>query len=207
MTSVKICGPKDIETLRTALDAGANFIGLVFHPASPRNLDVSTAWNLAREVPPDVKVVGLFVNPTDRELTKILSQVRIDMIQLHGDEDPMRVLEIRAGYKIPVMKAIRVGTADDLRDVAKFEKIADWLLFDTKTADAQGGTGQSFDWNILKGRGFAKPWMLAGGLNAGNVTEALKIVKPDAVDVSSGVESAPGVKDPAKIRAFINAVT
>jgi phosphoribosylanthranilate isomerase len=203
MTAVKICGLRDIETLRAALNAGAEFIGLVFHSHSPRNVDISMAWNMAREVPDDVTVVGLFVNPTDKEITKVLSQVRIDIIQLHGDEDPMRILEIKAGYKKPVMKAMRVGSAEDLRDVRKFEKVADWLLFDAKSDVAHGGTGQSFDWSILRDVQFQKPWMLAGGLNAHNIQDALKVVKPDAVDVSSGVESAPGIKDPDKIRAFI----
>lgn len=203
MTGVKICGLRDLDTARAAMNAGADFIGLVFYPPSPRHVDTSMAWTIAREVPPDVKIVGLFVNPSDREITKILSQVRIDMIQLHGDETPMRILEIKAGYNKPVMKAIRVGNEDDLRDVGKFEKIADWLLFDSKHEQAHGGTGQSFNWSLLKDKVFTKPWMLAGGLNASNVRQALAVVKPDALDVSSGVESSPGVKDPDKIRAFI----
>lgn len=219
-TGVKICGLKDKDNLRAALDAGAEYVGLVFHPASPRFIDVQTAWSLAREVPPDVKIVGLFVNPSDRELTKILSQVKIDMIQLHGDEDPLRVIAIKSGYNLPVMKTIRVAGEDDLSGVAHFEKAADWLLFDTKLPPAltlppihggegwEGGqsfgdTGQSFDWNLLAGKTFKKPWMLSGGLNAENVKDALALLQPDAVDVSSGVENISGEKDPDKIRAFI----
>lgn len=131
----------------------------------------------------------------------------LDMIQLHGNESPARVAEIRARCAMPVMKAIRIANPDDLAPVPAYEDVADWLLFDTKTeGPLTGGTGHAFDWNILKGRRFKKPWMLGGGLNAGNVGEALSLLKPDAVDVSSGVESARGVKDAAKIREFIMAV-
>lgn len=206
MTKIKICGLKTPETLRAALDAGTDYVGFVFYPPSPRNIDAAQAYALSREIPADVTLVGLFVNPTDKELNAVLSRVRLGLIQLHGDEPPLRIIEIKAAYKIPVMKAIRIGGIEDLAQVEKFEKSADWLLFDTKIEGEAGGTGKSFDWTLLRGKTFQKPWMLGGGLTPENVRRALNILQPGAVDVSSGVESARGVKDPAKIRAFINAV-
>lgn len=206
MTGIKICGLKEAETLQAALGAGANYIGFVFYPQSPRAINPQTAHALSREIPGDVTTVGLFVDPTDKEINATLSRIRLGMIQLHGNESPLRIIEIKAAYKLPVMKAIRIGGVDDLAQIEKFEKVADWLLFDTKVEGEAGGTGKSFDWNLLKGKTFKKPWMLGGGLNAGNVRDALNILQPDAVDVSSGVESARGVKDPEKIRAFIDAV-
>ncbi len=207
MTGVKICGLKDPELLRAAVGAGADYVGLVFYPGSPRHIEPAAAQALLREIPADVSVVGLFVNPTDKELRQTLSFVKPGMIQLHGDESPLRIIEIRAAYKIPVMKAIRVAGAQDLNGIEKYEAVSDWLLFDTKVEGQAGGTGKTFDWTLLEGRTFKKPWMLSGGLNAANVGGALNVARPDAVDVSSGVESAPGVKDAAKIRAFIEAVT
>ena len=206
MTAVKICGITDTENLRAALDAGAKYIGFVFYKDSPRNIDPQVAWKLSREIPDDVTAVGLFVNPTDKELNAVLSSVKLGIIQLHGDEDPMRIVEIKASYGLPIMKALRIGDADDLENIPKFEKCADWLLFDAKIDGQQGGTGKTFDWNLLKDRKFYKPWMVSGGLNAGNVAQALNILHPDAVDVSSGVEKERGQKDPAKIREFIEAV-
>ena len=206
MTTVKICGITDTENLRAALDAGAKYIGFVFYKDSPRNIDPQVAWKLSREIPDDVTAVGLFVNPTDKELNAVLSSVKLGIIQLHGDEDPMRIVEIKASYGLPIMKALRIGDADDLENIPKFEKCADWLLFDAKIDGQQGGTGKTFDWNLLKDRKFYKPWMVSGGLNAGNVAQALNILHPDAVDVSSGVEKERGQKDPAKIREFIEAV-
>jgi phosphoribosylanthranilate isomerase len=206
MTAVKICGIKDVVNLRAALSAGADFIGFVFYKDSPRYIDPLEAQTLAREIPNDVKIVGLFVNPTDKELNKVLSAAKLSMIQLHGEENPLRIVGIKAAYKIPVMKAIRIASEADLDGIEKFENAADWLLFDTKVEGEHGGTGQSFDWSILKGRTFKKPWMLGGGLRPDNVSRALDVVKPAAVDVSSGVERERGVKDPEKIKAFIEAV-
>ncbi len=206
MTLVKICGVRDAENLRAALDAGAAYIGFVFYKDSPRYIESAAVQALAREIPEDVKIVGLFVDPTDKDLRHVLSLVKLDMIQLHGDETPLRVIEIKAGFNIPVMKAIRVGGVEDLKDISKYEAVADWLLFDTKVEGEAGGTGKAFDWNLLVGRVFSKPFMLGGGLTPENAAGAIRLVKPSAVDVSSGVERARGVKDPAKIRAFIEAV-
>lgn len=208
MTLVKICGIKDPENLEAALAAGARFIGFVFYPPSPRAVSLDIAATLARDIPTGVRSVGLFVDPDDALLDQVTSLIPLDMIQLHGNESPGRIAEIKARTHMPVMKAIRVTSESDLADIEGYEAAADWLLFDAKPADADlpGGMGESFDWNILAGRSFKKPWMLAGGLNSSNVDKALSILKPDAVDVSSGVESVRGVKDAAKIKAFLKTV-
>lgn len=205
---VKICGISEPQTLQAAIDAGARFIGLVFYPPSPRHVSFDTAWTLARMIPTGVRVVGLFVDPDDALLDQMATGIQLDMIQLHGQESPARVAEIKSRYNIPVMKAIRVATADDLEYLDGYEAAADWLLFDAKPENAAlpGGTGESFDWSILENRSFKKPWMLSGGLTQDNVAEALSILSPTAVDISSGVESSRGVKDAGKIKAFIQTV-
>lgn len=208
MTHVKICGLGDPENLRVAIEAGARFVGLVFYPDSPRNVSFDTAFELARTVPTGVRTVGLMVDPDDALLERVLTGIQLDMLQLHGGESPERVLEIKSKYHIDVMKVIRVRDETDFETVRDYEQIADWLMFDSKPEKATlpGGTGHSFDWSLLEGRTFSKPWMLAGGLTPEHVADAIKQTNPDAVDVSSGVESAPGIKDPAKIKAFIDAV-
>lgn len=208
MTAVKICGLSEPQTLQTAISAGARFVGFVFYAPSPRYVEFDIAYELARQVPTGVRSVGLFVNPSNEEISHVTSTIQLDMIQLHGDESPGRVAEIKALTNMPVMKALRVASADDLEGLDGFEAAADWILFDSKPpkADLPGGTGESFDWNILSGREFKKPWMLGGGLNADNIKEALSILSPTAVDVSSGVESSRGVKDSEKIKSFIQCV-
>lgn len=207
MTAIKICGIKDPQTLRVAADAGARFAGFVFYPSSPRYLETEIAAQLVREMPTGMRSVGLFVDPTVQDLLRVASSVSLDMIQLHGEETPQRVNEISALMSMPVIKAIRLRYAEDVALAYEYENVADWLLFDSKTDhELPGGTGLRFDWELLKDKTFKKPWMLSGGLDAENVSNALKILKPDAVDVSSGVESTRGVKDPAKIKAFIQAV-
>lgn len=227
MTAVKICGVTGPENLSAAAGAGARFVGFVFYPPSPRALSFDIAWTLAQKVPTGLRSVGLFVDPDDDMIRRITGGIPLDMIQLHGDESPGRVAEIKAATHMPVIKAVRIAGPEDLQIVAGYEAVADWLLFDSSSPppnppptggreeDAKasegegaqpGGTGQTFDWSLLEGRTFKKPWMLAGGLTAENVGKALKTLRPDAVDVSSGVEKSRGVKDPAKIKAFIEAV-
>jgi len=202
MTAVKICGISDPEALQAAAVAGARFIGFVFYPPSPRNLSFDIAWTLAQHVPTGLRSVGLFVDPDDETLSHITGGIPLDMIQLHGGETPGRVAEIKAMTNMPVMKAIRISGAQDLDLIPAYESAADWLLLD----GPRGGSGEPFDWSLLQGKEFKIPWMLAGGLTPDNVSEALKTLRPDAVDVSSGVEKSRGVKDPAKIKAFIEAV-
>ena len=206
---VKICGIKTIDALEAAVEGGARFIGFVFFEASPRNIEVDIARELVSMIPAGVSSVGLFVDPSDEELEHVLKHVQLDMIQLHGTETPKRVREIKKRFKLPIMKAFSVSTAQDVVRVYAYEDVADWYVFDAKAQEGSrvpGGTGQSFDWALLAEEDFDKPWMLSGGLTLENVEQALMILSPTAVDVSSGVESSRGEKDPAKIKAFLEAV-
>ncbi len=208
MTSVKICGLRTPESLRAAVEAGARYVGFVFFARSPRNLSPEAARALAAEVPPGVAKVALVVDADDATLDEIAARVPLDMLQLHGRESPERVAEIRARYGLPVMKAIGIATEADLPAIALYESVADQLLIDAKPApgaDLPGGNGLAFDWRLLAGRKWHKPWMLAGGLSPENVARAIALTGAAQVDVSSGVERAPGVKDAALIRAFIAA--
>ncbi len=204
----KICGIKTPEALNAAIDGGARFVGFVFYPPSPRNVSIDTAKELVLMLPTGVRGVALFVDPSDEELEYVLSHVPIDVIQLHGGESAARVAEVKAKFALPVIKAFPVRTSADIAAADEYMGIADWILFDAKSSDPDmpGGTGHSFDWSLLDGKSFTKPWMLSGGLNPENVSEALKVLKPNAVDVSSGVEISRGVKDESKIRAFLAAV-
>ncbi len=204
----KICGINDPAAMRAAVEGGAACVGLVFYPPSPRNLTPRQACALAGLAPSPIRKVGLFVDPDNATLAAVTMQVALDVLQLHGRETPERVAAIRAGFGVPVMKAIKVGAPEDVEAARAYEEVADLLLFDAKAPGASlpGGTGQSFDWTLLAGRRWAKPWMLSGGLDAANVAEAVRIAGAPMVDVSSGVESAPGRKDPAAIRAFLDAV-
>lgn len=200
---VKICGIKDAQALQAAVESGARYVGFVFHPTSPRYIKPEEAAALVAQLPRTVKRVGLFVDPDDDRLRLALQYMPVDILQLHGKETPGRVAKLRAQLSLPVMKAIPVATAEDLQGIEAYEETADRLLFDTRIGDSSGGSGQSFDWKLLQGRNFKKPWMLAGGLKAGNLAEAVQVTGAKAVDVSSGVEDAPGQKSPAKIREFI----
>ena len=207
--TAKICGIKTPEALQVAVQNGARFVGFVFFPPSPRHVAIDTAKALALTLPTGVRSVGLFVDPTDAQLDAVTGRVQLDMIQLHGAETPQRVAEIKGKYALPIIKAIPVNDAEDITAARDYEDHVDWLLFDAKPpagSDVPGGTGQSFDWALLKGLEFSKPWMLSGGLSADNVSDALSVLFPDAVDVSSGVESSRGEKDIEKISAFLAAV-
>ncbi|MCB1720973.1 MAG: phosphoribosylanthranilate isomerase [Alphaproteobacteria bacterium] len=208
MTAVKICGLKDAENLKTAIKSGARYIGFVFYPPSPRNIAPDSAKELSLSLPTGVKAVGLFVDPTNEQLEHILGIVPLDMLQLHGSESPQRVQQINNKFAMPIMKAIKIREPADLDQISAYEPVVDWLLFDSgpENATLPGGTGQRFDWSLLAGKTFSKPWMLSGGLTPENVAKALSQLSPTAVDVSSGVESAPGIKDAEKIKAFIAAV-
>ncbi len=206
---VKICGLKQPAHIAAAVDAGAAYVGFVFFPKSPRHLAIEAARTLALEVPPGVAKVALVVNADDDALGAILDQVPLDMLQLHGDESPKRVAEVRARFGLPVMKAVGVAEANDLVALDAYGKVADQILVDAKPpkgADLPGGNGLAFDWRLITGRRWPVPWMLAGGLTSGNVAEAIRLTGARQVDVSSGVESAPGLKDETLIRSFIEAV-
>ena len=209
---VKICGVKSPQAIKAAAVGGARAIGFVFYPPSPRFLSIELAGQLARMAPTGLRVIGLFVDADDDTLANVIAQVPLDLVQLHGNETPQRVAQIRADYSIPVIKAIRLGQSSDLEPVPAYAEIADWLLFDAKpptnVAMLPGGNGLSFDWSILADCHWAVnrrsvPWMLSGGLTAGNLEEAVQLSGARAVDVSSGVEERPGVKDPTLIRSFL----
>lgn len=202
MTQIKICGITDKQAMRAAVQAGADFIGLVFYPHSPRFISPEKAGDLAEKAG-GVTKVGLFVDPAMDEIAATLAAVPLDMIQLHGSETAGKVSEIKKQTGLPAIKALRLKTAADLKQIKTYEEVADWLLFDARSDSAPGGTGESFDWDLLRDFMPLRPWMLSGGLNTGNVGGALSILKPQAVDVSSGVESTRGIKDPGKIKEFI----
>jgi phosphoribosylanthranilate isomerase len=200
----KICGLSTLETLSAALDAGADMIGLVQFPPSPRHVDLAAAAELAAIARGRAEVVVLTVNPDDALIEAILAAVKPDFIQLHGKENPSRVAEIR--NRVPVIKALGIATAEDVAAALAYDGRADYLLLDAKPpkdASRPGGLGQTFDWSLLDNREVGTPVLLSGGLHPTNVAEAISRVRPDGVDVSSGVESAPGVKDTAKIEAFL----
>jgi len=206
---VKICGLTRPEHMRAAVEAGAGYVGFVFFPKSPRNVSLEAAAALARDVPPGVAKVALVVDADDALLDEITTQVPIDMLQLHGGESPARVAEIRARYGLPVMKAVGIAEVGDLDKLDSYMPVADQILVDAKPpkeAEVPGGMGVPFDWRLIAGRHWAKPWMLAGGLTAQNVGLAVKLTGARQVDVSSGVEAAPGVKDQGLIQDFIAAV-
>lgn len=205
MVEVKICGINDEAALQVAVEGGARYVGLVFYPLSPRVVNVESARKLAALAPPHVTVVGLFVDPRDDDFLAAKS-VPFGMIQLHGKETASRVAEVRTLTGLPVMKAVGIASAADFEHVEAYEMAADMLLFDAKPSSAArlpGGNAESFDWSLMRHYRPRKPWMLGGGLNAGNLAEAVKKSRAQAVDVSSGVEDAPGRKNPVKIQDFL----
>jgi len=205
---VKICGLSTPEALDVALDAGADMVGFVFFPPSPRHLAFDVARSLGRRVQGRAQKVALTVDADDATLGAIVEALRPDMLQLHGTELPARVFALKKHFGLPVMKAIAVAAKADLSAIETYATLADWLLFDARApreATRPGGLGKSFDWHLLEHIEPGVPFMMSGGLDAGNVGEALRIAHAPGVDVSSGVERAPGEKDPEKIRAFVRA--
>jgi len=207
----KICGLNDKASVAAAVDGGARHVGLVFYKPSPRYVTADQAAALARDVPASVTKVGLFVDEPDETFADVLESVPLDMLQLHGGESPDRVRDLKRRFGLPVMKAIKIAGESDLDEADRFADCADFILFDAKppadmTGALPGGNALAFDWALLAGREWPFPWMLSGGLDVDNVGEAVRISRAAAVDVSSGVERKPGVKDPDKIRAFLQAV-
>jgi phosphoribosylanthranilate isomerase len=205
---VKICGLKTPEALDVALEFGADMVGFVFFAPSPRHLGLDTARALGERVKGRAGKVALTVDADDKTLDGIVTALQPDMLQLHGFETPARVTELRARFGLPVMKAVPIAERKDLARIYLYKNVADRLIFDARApqdATRPGGLGTPFDWTLLKGVDPGIPYMLSGGLDAGNVAEALRVTRAPGVDVSSGVERAPGEKDPDKIRAFIRA--
>ncbi len=205
---VKICGLSEEGTLDAALDAGADLVGLVFHAASPRNIGVARAAGLARRVGKRAGIVALTVDAEDRELGEIVERVRPDWLQLHGRETPERAAEIGSRFGIKIIKSVAIRGKADVAAAGAFADAADLILFDAKPpigAILPGGNGVPFNWRLLRGLQANRPFMVSGGLHPGNVAEAIAITAPAGVDVSSGVETAPGRKDADLIRAFVAA--
>jgi phosphoribosylanthranilate isomerase len=206
--AAKICGVNTPAALDAAVAGGARWVGFVFYPRSPRHVTFAQAADLAAQLSKSVIAVGLVVDADDAMLQELTAAVPLRLLQLHGAETPERVAAIRARTGIPVMKAIKVAAPADLGTVPAYATVADRILFDAKAPAGllPGGNALSFDWTILAGRTWPCPWMLSGGLTPENVAEAVRTTGATAVDVSSGVESAPGRKDPARIAAFLRAV-
>lgn len=208
--AIKFCGLSRPDDVSAAVAAGARYVGFVFFAKSPRNVSLETARALALEVPPGIAKVALTVDADDGFLDALTGAVPLDMLQLHGSETPERVVGVRARYGLPVMKAIGIREAADLAAIDTYAQVADQLLIDAKPpkgADLPGGNGAAFDWDLLKARKYwTVPWMLAGGLTPDNVAQATAQTGARQVDLSSGVESAPGVKDAALMQAFATAL-
>lgn len=210
--TAKICGINDPIAMETAVEAGASHVGLVFYPPSPRAVSPEQAAELAQIAGAGVIRTGLFVDPDDRLIDQVLDRVPLDLLQLHGKESTARVADLKRRTGRKIMKVIRVGSAADIDNAEAFVELADWLMFDAlppkdmKNA-LPGGNAVAFDWTLLSGRCWPLPWMLAGGLTADNVAEAVRLSGAPVVDTSSGVEDAPGRKNPEKIRAFLAAVS
>jgi phosphoribosylanthranilate isomerase len=206
--TIKICGLSTPEALDVALESGADLVGFVFFPPSPRNLGLGAARALSERVQGRAGKVALTVDANDDTFRDIVAAIEPDMLQLHGKETPDRVVQVRTRFGLPVMKALPIAERGDLSPIREYAQVADQLIFDArapKEATRPGGLGTPFDWTLLAGLNPGVPFMLSGGLDAGNVAEAITITRAPGVDVSSGVERAPGVKDPEKIRAFVRA--
>lgn len=205
---VKICGLSTAAAVDCAVEGGAAMCGFVFFPPSPRSLSPAQAAPLAEMVPSGVLSVGLMVDAEDHEIDQILDRAQLDLLQLHGRESAWRVAEIRDKFRIPVMKAVPIAASEDLAMARMYESAADRLLFDARPprgATRPGGNALAFDWELLSGKTWSRPWLLAGGLTADNLAEAVRTSGATFVDVSSGVEDAPGVKNLTKIRLLLEA--
>ena len=204
--TIKICGLSTPATLEAALDAGADMVGFVFFPPSPRHIESARARELSVIAGSRALKVALSVDAADDYLDEIVATLKPDLLQLHGRETPERVAQLRTRFGLPVMKALGVSTEADFAPLQAYEEVADHLLFDAKPpkdATRPGGNGHAFDWSLLTNRAFHRPWMLSGGLNCETIETAILATRPPGIDVSSGVESSPGVKDSALIEAFV----
>ena len=205
--AAKICGLNSAVAVAAAVEGGAAYLGFVFYPPSPRAVSPAQATALCAGLPPGVERVALFVNADDEAIAAVLGAAPIDILQFHGRETPGRIAEVKGRFRRRVMKAISIAAAGDVDAASPYEDIADLLLFDAKPprrGDAlPGGNGLAFDWRLIAGRAWRRPWMLSGGLTAALLPEAVQISGARAVDVSSGVERRPGDKDPQKIREFL----
>ena len=209
--AAKICGINDEASLGAAVNGGAQFVGFIFYPPSHRYITPEKAARLVSNSPGKVSWVGLTVDADDITIGRILDEVPLDFLQCHGRESPARVAEIKSCFSLPVIKAINIEGPEDIEGAKGYEQCADWLLFDAKPPKSTpnalpGGNAIAFDWTLLTNCRWFLPWMLSGGLDADNVADAIKVSGAQVVDVSSGVEDRPGIKSPARIAAFLDAV-
>lgn len=195
-----------MESVDAAMRSGADYLGFILYPPSPRHVSLEVAAELTRTLPPHISTVAVLVNPDNAELQQLFSVWRPDMLQLHGDEPPRRVAAIKRTWQLPVIKSLPMALREDVDKINDYSAVADYLLLDTKDNGLRGGTGRPFDWSLLQEVKLPLPWFLSGGLTSDNVAEGLRITQAPMVDVSSGIESARGVKDPAKIATFNEAV-
>jgi len=204
---VKICGITSVEAADAAAKAHADFAGMVFHRTSPRYLDPIRAGSIAQHLKGRLRTVALLIDANDDEIAGVVTMVKPDFLQLHGNEPPARVGAIKSRFGVPTIKAFAIAEASDFAKVAAYNDAADMFLFDAKAPATAtrpgGGHGVAFDWQLIRGRTFTRPWLLAGGLNAENVARAIQVSGAQGVDASSGMETAPGVKSPELIRGFI----
>lgn len=207
--AAKICGLGSEAGVRAAVESGAAYLGFVFYPPSPRSISAAEAAWLCRLVPAEIARVGLFVDADDQAIATVLDLAPLDILQFHGRESPQRVAEAKARFGRRIMKAVAVANPEDVRDAVQYEEVADLLLFDAKPPRRlealPGGNGLAFDWGLIAGYRWRCPWMLSGGLTAELLPAAVRQSGASIVDVSSGVETRPGQKDPDKIRAFLAA--
>ncbi|HEY9040246.1 MAG TPA: phosphoribosylanthranilate isomerase [Roseovarius sp.] len=206
---IKMCGLTQPADVAAAAAAGAHYVGFVFFPRSPRHVSYEAAAALAGATPVGITKVALTVDADNAQLDALVAAVSPDMLQLHGSEAPARVSEIKARYGLPVMKAVGIAGPEDLAQIDRYARVADQLLIDAKPpedAPLPGGNALAFDWSLIAGRDWVLPWMLAGGLTPGNAAEAVRRTGANQLDVSSGIERSPGVKDAALMRAFVQAV-
>ncbi len=207
MVAVKICGLTRAEAVDAARQGGAAYFGFVFYPPSPRHLDPASFARLRGRLPADAACVGVFVNPSDANIAEVLEAAPLALLQLHGSESPERLVALRERFGLPLIKALSVGEPGDLAKVEEYRSAADMLLFDARPPKRPGmlpgGNAVRFDWRILEGFTVDRPWILAGGLNLNNLAEAVRRTAAPIVDVSSGVERSPGIKDPDRIRALL----
>ena len=204
--SVKVCGIRELEALEVSVECGVDYLGFVFFSKSPRNISASFYSKLARIVPKKVAKVGLFVDPDDQLIDEVLSEGQLDFIQLHGNEAPSRVLSIKEKFSLPIIKAFPITNEQDFECLKPYYDYVDKFLFDSrppKESSRPGGNAVAFDWRLMSQYSLQKPWLLAGGLNSGNLSDAVKQSGCKQVDVSSGVERSLGIKDPYLIKAFI----
>lgn len=209
--STKICGLKTQEAIEAAIEGGAEYLGFIFYPPSPRNITPEDARKLLSYIKKRVKKVAVAVDADDKLLQKIIDSLQPDFLQLHGNEAVSRVMEIKRKFKLPVIKAVKISTGDDIAAAGAYQVAADILLFDARPNEnvpgmLPGGNGLTFDWYALAGRNFAKPWILSGGLSSANVAKAVEITGAKIVDVSSSLENEPGQKDPKLIKEFLETV-